>query len=147
MDTTNSAEFKSNIINDEIRRTRKQQWQAASYILWIQAALIAFHHLANGSSADKINKWVFLRLNQASIIFSIAILLLGLLLIILYGIKLSQYQKLIKLPGSEPTANSILDNKLNNTINIAIESVIYLIILASGICSTYLAIMFISFCK
>lgn len=143
MDNIEFDKVQSNIFSKEIRQTKKQQWQVAFYIVLIQAALIAFHSLVNDSSADKINKWVFARLNQASIIFSIVILILGLLLIIFYGIKLYQYRKFIKEIASESTA----DSKLSKIINITIESVMYLVFLASGICSTYLAIMFIRFCK
>jgi tellurite resistance protein TehA-like permease len=143
MDIKDLDEIESKILREEMRRTKKQQWQVASYIVLIQAALIAFHRLVNESNADKINKWVFPRLNQASIILSIAILILGLLLIIFYGFRLYQYRKLIK----ETAIESMADSKFSKITNLAIEAVIYLVFLVTGICSTYLAFMFIRFCK
>jgi hypothetical protein len=114
----------------------------AFYIVLLQAALIVFHKIANDSGAEKLNKWVFVRLNEASILFSIAIAALGLLLIFFYGYKLYQYQKLIKGIRGQTE-----ESKNSRIVNILIESMMYLIFTISSICSSYLAIMFIRFTK
>jgi membrane protein YdbS with pleckstrin-like domain len=136
------------IYNEEIRRTKNQQWQLAFYVVLLHAALIIFHYFVNESKISKDNNWVVARFDEASILFSIAILILGVLLILFYEYKMWEYRGLCeKIRKSEYDFEDTKTIKKNKIIDGLITIIMYLIFVSSGAGSAYLAIMFIIYCK